>query len=89
MGDACIEESLRFDATLLLPCAMLHAQVIRDVLVQSPVLFLHWKRCQAFRKHGAIALESTVIDFLFYTSNETPSCNKRYRASKEKGYLKR
>ena len=55
-----------------MPCAILHAQVVRDVWVQTPVLFLDWKRCQAFREHGAIALESRVVDFLFYTSYERP-----------------
>ena len=78
MGDACVEEGLRFGATLLLPCAMLHAQVIiRDVWVQSPVLSLDWNRCQAFREHGVIALESKAVDSLFYTSYERRPCNKR------------
>ena len=74
MGDACVEEGLRFGATLLLPCAMLHAHIIRDVWLQSPVLFLDWKRCQAFREHGAMALESKAVDFPFLYFLQTPPC---------------
>ena len=47
----------------------------------SLVLFLDWKPSHTIREHGAMALESRVVDFLFYTSNER-LLHKRYRASK-------
>ena len=53
------------------------------------VLFfsLDWKRCQAFREHGAIALESRAVDFLVLYFLRTAPCISDIEQAKKRGIL--